>query len=147
MPTISLDIECPSCSGTGLYRGFAEGKGVAVVCRTCNGTGCQKFTKTYKPFSGGRIHVTGIKRVFECNVGICLGVASQGGLTYEEWLAGKEFTEQRNTVCPAWYYQTADYNKKPNWKECSGCGSFPSCKNFATKHKCWERFDKEHSGG
>ena len=32
-------IECPSCSGTGLYSGFAEPQGVAVPCSQCKGKG------------------------------------------------------------------------------------------------------------
>lgn len=43
-----VKAECGSCGGTGLYRGMAEPKGIAVVCLTCGGTGCK--TITYTPF-------------------------------------------------------------------------------------------------
>jgi len=45
----SVKAECGSCGGTGLYRGFAEPKGVAVVCLDCSGTGCREIK--YEPFS------------------------------------------------------------------------------------------------
>ena len=40
--------ECDSCAGTGLYSGFAEGDGVACVCKRCNGSG--QYTHTFRPF-------------------------------------------------------------------------------------------------
>jgi len=46
----TIDMECRSCEGTGLYSGMCEPKGVAVVCHTCNGSGCEKLS--YKPFIG-----------------------------------------------------------------------------------------------
>lgn len=46
----SVNIECPSCGGTGLYHGMAEPKGVGVVCLSCEGTGCRKYQ--YTPFTG-----------------------------------------------------------------------------------------------
>lgn len=38
-----IKVECRECGGTGLYRGFAEREGTAVVCLRCNGTGCRKI--------------------------------------------------------------------------------------------------------
>lgn len=58
MPTIKA--ECDACSGTGLYCGFAEPEGTAVICRGCSGTGCR--TITYKEFTQ-RKHKRGVKRV------------------------------------------------------------------------------------
>jgi len=65
-----------------------------------------------------------------------------------DWLSGKEFEigmENRKHTCPAWWYQTADYKKKPDWKECwsNSGGSFSQCKYFSVKHACWERWEKE----
>jgi hypothetical protein len=67
-------------------------------------------------------------------------------LDYKDWLVGNPFPEKgemREAVCPAWWYQNVDYKRKPEWDECTGCGRFSDCKNFKTKEKCWERFDKE----
>jgi len=53
---ITLKTECKACSGTGLYVGFMEGKGQAVICVGCTGTGCREIeVKKYagrKPRSG-----------------------------------------------------------------------------------------------
>lgn len=49
---LKANAECSSCGGTGLYAGFAEGKGGARICVTCRGTGCE--TICYKPFKKRR---------------------------------------------------------------------------------------------
>lgn len=143
--------KCPSCKGTGIYVGMAEKNGAGVVCHTCKGTGCHKFIHTYEDFVF-REQRKGIKHVYETNPGIGVGNAHGfkfedfGGMPYEDWLAGKSFpdgSEMRKFTCPAWWYQSANYDLKPTWKEC-GWGSFSACKYFETKEKCWERFDKEH---
>ena len=46
----SVKAECSSCSGTGVYVGFAEPKGTAVVCLNCDGTG--ERTIEYNSFTG-----------------------------------------------------------------------------------------------
>jgi len=46
----SIIVECRSCSGTGLYCGFVEAKGEAVVCVTCHGIGATKLSG--KDFTG-----------------------------------------------------------------------------------------------
>jgi hypothetical protein len=89
--------------------------------------------------------------VIQTNPGICCGeiagdVNWVGGMTYADWLRGKRFEtgmEMRAHTCPAWWYQCADYTKKPDWKECWSANMFSACKYFGDKHKCWERWDKE----
>lgn len=44
-----IKAECSACGGTGLYCGFAEPKGTAVVCHGCSGTGCDIIR--YRPFT------------------------------------------------------------------------------------------------
>lgn len=141
---IEYDCECESCGGTGIYRGFAEGKNVGVVCNECEGTGKCHVKFTYNDFVG-RKKIKGLKKVFHTNPGFSLGESVKGGMTYSDWLAGKKFTkgsEMRELVCPAWWYQGADYKKKPEWKECIRCGAFRDCKHFKNKQKCWDRFDR-----
>jgi hypothetical protein len=58
MPTIKQ--QCRSCDGTGLYSGFAEPKGTAVICLDCDGKGWNNYS--YKEFAG-RKHKPGIKTV------------------------------------------------------------------------------------
>jgi hypothetical protein len=45
----NIKAECEACGATGLYCGFAEPKGTAVVCYKCKGTGCQEIQ--YTPFT------------------------------------------------------------------------------------------------
>jgi len=158
---IEYNARCDSCKGSGLYCGFAEKKGFTVVCRECKGTGKVHKEITYYDFEK-RVERKDVKRVLQHNPGfgigtgqvnkdsgnpIFVGSESFGGLSYKDWKAGKPFvrgTEMREFVCPAWWYQSADYSKKPKWDECIGCGSFSDCKNFINKEKCWEKFDKQY---
>lgn len=52
--------ECGACEGTGLYKGFAEPRGTAVVCNRCQGKGSAPYGD--KPFTG-RKRKSGITRV------------------------------------------------------------------------------------
>ena len=159
---IEYDCQCKECEGTGLYVGMAEKDGFAVVCSRCKGTGKVHEKIEYDDFNG-RKEKTGIKRVLLTNPGIGVGVGemkksgkkypyfageeSFGGLSYEDWKSGKPFgkgTEMRDFTCPAWWYQGADYSKKPDWDECVGCGAFRDCVNFNRKKACWAKFDREH---
>jgi len=93
--------------------------------------------------------------VLKANPGIGVGVLAERGLTlesfggmpYKDWLNGKPFpagSEMRDYTCPAWFYQSADYDRKPGWDWCTISGTFSGCSHFSTKEKCWERFDKEN---
>lgn len=153
---IEFNEQCKSCGGTGLYVGFAEKDGAAVVCHTCKGTGCHHVKIEYDDFEK-RERRKGVKRVYEVNPGICIGgskggehcLEDFGGMPYEDWLKGEGFpegSENRRYTCPAWWYQSANYKLKPDWKECIGCGSFSGCKRFPEKLYCWQRWDAEFSG-
>lgn len=150
--TFKVNQVCQSCGGTGLYVGMAERDGAAVVCSSCKGTGCQTFVHEYEVFEK-RKERKGIKRVYKTNPGICIGEGNNckledfGGMPYQDWNNGKDFpkgSENRKYTCPAWWYQSENYELKPKWKECIGFGSFSSCKNFKCKEKCWKKWDKEN---
>lgn len=156
MPKIKIEHACDSCNSTGLYTGFAEGKGAAVICNGCGGTGKAVFEMTYQKFTG-RKGKNGIVRVLRTNPGIGIGeiegrkLEDFGGLSYKDWKAGKPFgpgTEMRNFTCPAWWYNVVDYKKQPDWDECleNGTQIFSRCPHFDAKAACWERFDKERKG-
>ena len=145
------DQECKSCSGTGLYIGFAEKDGASVICNKCKGAGKQHQYFEYTEFTGRKDN-SKATHVFAVNPGIGVdnGKITPGGVSKEEWMADSRSpfqpgNELRQHTCPAWWYQSADYNKKPDWKECLGVGTFARCQYFPTKHKCWERWDKENS--
>jgi hypothetical protein len=154
---IEYDCECESCKGTGLYQGMGERVPFAVVCYRCKGTGKRHEKITYRDFINRKVH-DNVKQVVECNPGICLGMGkdsqftldSFGGMRYLDWLKSKPFpvkSEMRQFTCPAWWYQAANYELKPEWCHEYGfyCGEFSGCKQFQSKVQCWERFDKEHS--
>lgn len=81
-------IDCKECKGTGLYVGFAEHKGSAVVCYHCKGAGAVEF-KAPPEFSG-RKRRAGITSVSRPGSGWNLVPGRDlGAVTYEEFLAGK----------------------------------------------------------
>jgi hypothetical protein len=148
-----FDAECRSCGGTGLYVGMAERSGAAVVCHTCKGTARERIVLRFRPFTG-RHSRPGVVRVYASNPGIVIGasIATRledfGGLAYADWQAGIPFvlgTEDRAHTCPAWFYQSADSTKRPEWDECmeSLGRRFSECPHFPTKDACWRRFDAE----
>ena len=145
---IEFDEKCKSCNGTGIYKGFAELEKVGVVCHTCEGTGCHHVKIEYEDFEK-KIQREGIKTVVEVNpgIGITSDINEFGGMLYVEWFNGRPFElgmENRKYTCPAWWYQSANYELKPDWAECIGCGSFSSCTFFNNKADCWKRFDIQH---
>jgi hypothetical protein len=87
--TTTVKAECRSCDGTGLYVGFAEPKGTAVVCLTCDGTGCEEIR--YAPFTK-RKSKRGIQRVQRARgTFLATGVGPDGKeyVTYAEFQKGK----------------------------------------------------------
>ena len=152
---IEYDCQCDTCEGTGLYQGMGERDGFAVVCHRCEGTGKRHEVITYRDFNGQKRR-KGVKQVLEVNPGIGAGVSEEHGLTlesfggipYKDWVEGKPFplgSEMRAFTCPAWWYQSADYDKKPNWNWCRALGGFSACSHFKTKELCWARWDKENN--
>jgi len=84
----TIEIECPACNGSGVYQGFAEPEGVAVVCVQCNGTG--KTTFTYNEFQGRnrRRGISIVRRSAGTFIGIGVGPTG-GSVSYTEFLNGK----------------------------------------------------------
>ena len=152
---IELDTACKECKATGLYVGMAERDGMAVVCYKCNGSGCHRLVVEYDDFKTRKKRAN-VTRVLKVNPGIMVGkntecgldLDSFGGMSYEEWQrTGGVFppgSEMRLFTCPAWWYQSADYTKKPDWRECQIIGAFSACRYFPAKDRCWGRWDSEH---
>lgn len=145
---INYTCECAECKGSGVYVGFAERDGMAVVCSKCKGTGRKDITIEYEPFTG-RKKAEGVTRVLQTNPGIQIGgdLERFGGMTYESWRTGIPFStgmEMRNFTCPAWWAQSANA-ERPDWNECrKNLGnSFSQCRCFSNKAGCWERYDNE----
>lgn len=147
---IEPEAACPNCEATGLFVGMAERSGAAVVCNVCKGSGKVRLRFQWDDFSGRRRR-SGVRRVYQCNPGICIGEGNGsrledfGGLPVEAWERGEPFgpgTEDRVHTCPAWFYQSADFRRRPDWKECD-LGMFSQCRHFKDKAACWRRFDAE----
>jgi hypothetical protein len=81
-----IEIQCPDCGGTGLYRGTFEPKGFAVVCRECNGTA--KKVIEYTPFSG-RMTRYDVKIVCWSKGMTTEARKASEGIPYKDFLAGK----------------------------------------------------------
>jgi len=157
MKIIEYDAECHACKGSGLFIGMAERDGIAVQCHRCKGTGCVNVHIEYAPFTERKPREN-VKRVIQHNPGYVVGeytkedgevvsLKDYGGLPVEEWEEGKPFgrgTEMRKHACPAWWYQSADYTKKPEWEECIVIGAFSACCLFESKGECWKRWDKDN---
>ena len=83
----TLTVECGSCRGTGVYRGFAEPEGTGVVCLECQGTGAK--TMNYTPFTG-RKRRNDVHTVRRSKGGFVLSCGPTGGsVSYQEFLNGK----------------------------------------------------------
>ena len=85
---VTVDVECSSCGGTGLYCGFAEPKGTAVVCLSCKGTG--KSQLIYTPFTR-RKEKRGVQTVRRSKGSLIFaGVGPTGGtISYQEFQNGR----------------------------------------------------------
>jgi hypothetical protein len=79
-----LREECDSCGGTGLYCGFCEPAGTAVICIHCNGQGW--VWHEYREFAG-RKKRRGVKSISRSRGGfIATGVGACGAsMTYEQF--------------------------------------------------------------
>ena len=149
---IEYNENCKACSGTGLFSGPGEGKGFAVVCEACKGSGCIQKVLEYENFTG-RILRDDVKQVLECNPGITIEIDKKkninyknfGGMDYDDWLKGKKFKpgmEMRKYTCTFWYYGYINPKIRPKWKKCSYL-SFHTCSHFKEMKKCWKEWDKE----
>jgi len=156
MPKIDIMIECPSCNGTGLYSGMAEGEGIAVICYKCKGSGKYHFVYSYNKFKG-RKKKEGIKRVFlkGTQYKIGLGVINfdkvgpidmdKEGVSYQEFLDGKMPEHITKLECPMLADQgachdTPGFTEKCNELNGGWIGFLSDCKHQLKKEECWKRF-------
>lgn len=156
---IEMEIECPACKGTGLYSGMGEGKGVAVICHKCNGTGAYMYSYSYKEFAGRKLQKD-IKRVYLSGTGYRLGLGKinfsggigeidmdKEGVSYDEFLNDKMPQHIKKLGCPMLTDQGACHDKKGFVDKCNKInggwiGTITDCKNQPNKEQCWKRFEE-----
>lgn len=158
MKKIEMTIECPSCKGTGLYQGMAEGNEVAVVCKDCGGTGAFKYSYSYNEFTGRKTK-KGVKRVYLTGgtYRIGTGVINYDGIgpvnmdiegvSYKEFLEGKMPKHIEKLGCPMLLDQSAYHSIKGFTDRCNKLHGgwlswIPDCKNRKNSSECWKIFNK-----
>jgi hypothetical protein len=124
--------------------GYAERNGVGVICSACEGKGYEEEEiEIFKE----KVKLDNITKIYLSNPGVFLSENSEGGMPYKDWLEDKKFpkgSESRNHNCPQGFYQGANHNLCPNWKECeSAYPTFQNCKQYNNKHLCWNKWDEE----
>jgi hypothetical protein len=155
--TFRVETECDSCDGTGIYRGMAEGDGVGVVCRKCNGTGKHIFKHHYTEFTGKKRRKD-VERVYlPSRFKLGLGVIDfkdigeidmdKQGVSYDEFCKGERPTYIKEIECPMMADQGACHKVEGFVDECNNLGLrfgmiISGCKNHCNRKSCWERFEK-----
>ena len=144
----SLNIECKSCKGTGLYKGACEKGASAVICHVCKGTGENIFM--YNEFTGRKTR-DDVKRVFSGSFGYLHSDEdvviedekvirfSEGGCTYEDWLRGEKPKPVKDLYCPH-LYKNEGMGNEPLDRCREGLepiGSITNCKFYSDKRVCW----------
>lgn len=152
----TIQIECPSCKGTGLYKGYAEKDDCAVICANCAGKGFINYS--YNEFHGLKKR-EGIKRIFASSCGYIHSaydvISKDGntinfekyGCTYEEWLNGAEPKPVEDLYCPYIYFNQGIGNEPLlDCQENHICGTtISSCKKYLQKADCWAKFWKKEN--
>lgn len=85
----TVKTECIACDATGLYSGFAEPKGTAVICLECDGSGCKEICFTPFTRRKGRRGIDIIRRSQGSFIPTGVGPAG-GAITYKEFQQGKK---------------------------------------------------------
>ena len=159
MEKIEMEIECPECSGTGVYMGIGERGGAAVVCTKCNGSGKCLYRYQYKKFTGRKIDEK-VKRVYLRGMGYCISTGivtmkdsgitidfDKEGVSYQEFLNGTIPKHIKSLGCPMLADQSACHGIDGFTSECNKLnGGYVSlitnCKHKSKMHECWNRFEK-----
>jgi len=82
---IKVKHACEACDATGLYSGFAEPKGTAVICLGCKGRG---WVESHLKEFTGRKKKSGVKVIKYSRgsfIATGVGPTDDPGMTYEEF--------------------------------------------------------------
>lgn len=160
--TWEADVECPSCNGTGLYKGFAERDASAVICSQCKGTGMKHIKYEYKLFNKRKL-MNHIERVYKSSGGYLISNEdkttedgkiikfSQYGCSYDAWLRDKKPTPIRDLHCPLLHFSQG--TEIGEWLKNNHCyeylnigGSIYDCSK-GHREECWKFFDSSIYSG
>ena len=83
-----IEAECIECKGTGLYSGYMEPKGTAVICIRCDGSGCKEIAFTPFIEKKNRSDIQIVKRSSGSFIGVPFEPDSNS-ITYDEFQQGK----------------------------------------------------------
>jgi len=152
---ITIEIECASCKGTGLYKGAGERDGAAVVCSECKGTGKVDFS--YNEFTGRKL-MDGVTRVYHGNYKLHGKIISdkdvvdednkmikfsQYGCTYDKWINGGTPVHFKCLYCPYEADNSGEGNE-PLERCQKGIGKsqkIADCGFYYEKETCWDMFE------
>lgn len=163
METFKVDAVCKSCDGTGLYQGIGERDGAAVVCTRCDGTGCATIKINFERFTKRKM-TDKVKRVYGNGSGYCISCEdvttedgrlfefSKEGVSYEEWLQGKQPGPIKTLQCPyQWERQQLQHSdhKAHELHEVHCRKGLRSLMISECRHRkefgmagCWEHYEK-----
>jgi len=84
---VKVEVDCPTCHASGIYRGLTTPPLIGEVCKKCKGTGKEVFE--YTPFTGRKIR-EGIQVVCRDSYGKPIGERTgREDITYLRFLAGE----------------------------------------------------------
>lgn len=161
-----IKCNCPSCNGTGIYKGFTTRGDLAVVCSTCNGSGYyilkndknarfeyDENTNTIyginnnEPFEATifkELHVIDNINyvIYDTQYRLTSNYLFEHGIDkvyiikYSDFLNGKLPLPLMEYTCPAFILQ--NYGDEQFDNDCP-LGSFIDCTKFG-KEECWNKF-------
>lgn len=157
MKKIEMDIECSSCSGTGVYVGIGERGGAGVVCYHCKGTGKYHYSFSYNEFIGRKIR-SDITRVYTSSYGYVIAPEkniningknvdlSKEGVAYSDFCKGEMPKHSTAFGCPMLADQAACHEihgfvDRCNKEHGQYLSFIPQC-NCNDKTACWTIFKR-----
>jgi hypothetical protein len=166
MSVIKKKIVCRDCEGYGVYQGECQRDRAAVVCSRCNGSGCEDLEFEYELFVHRKVNYKRFKRVFKASFGYVHsdkdvdfkdddGVIrtikfSEAGVSYRDWLMGKEPIPVESLYCPC-VFEGQDLRNKSHKAHAlytEKCIKYMPMFRTSCSHnideekrkKCWERY-------
>jgi hypothetical protein len=162
---ITGKVKCKTCKGSGLYKGMCEGGASAVECYGCGGKGFSYIRQEFDKFSERKIiscvrrvyHTAGPYRISDEDWATEDGTLirfSEAGVSYQDWLRGKEPKPIEDLHCPymhtgqclGYKFDVNDLYKTRCDKNLRYGAQISQCKLFHDKAKCWKIYNGHVEG-